>query len=197
MPIPPCLVAVVVGFEFPDLVSLLLCHNPPHLSHDSLCPRLKPVQDVKKRKKKGRGGSDAPARGGGGKKAAVTLGKVTRKDKVTPKQAGFTHVRCAFIDAKGERCGEVKEWDQQAVKDLRPGGDGAWVAVVPTHQPSINGKRVHSAAFEPWKKKIGEAVDDGECLVGTEGVKYLSYKNASTMVTANQTAFQEYLASET
>jgi len=186
----------MIGFEFPDLVSLSLFHNSPYLSHDSLCPRPKLVQDVQQRKKKGKGGGDAHVRSGGGKKAVVTLSMVTKVDRVTPEVAGFTHVRCAFVDAKGERCGEVKKWDRRAVKDLRPGGTSAWVAVVGTHQPIKNGKRVHSAAFEPWKK-IGKAVDDGECLVGKEGVKYLSYKTASTMVAANQTAFQEYLASET
>lgn len=177
-------------------MSLLFCHNPPRLSHDSLCPRPKLIQDVKQRKKKGRGGSAAHARGGRGKKAAVTLSMVTRVDKVTPEQAGFSHVRCAFIDpSTGERCGLVKEWDQKAIKDLRPGGNGAWVAVVGTHQPTKNGKRLHGAAFEPWRK-TGEAVDAGACVAKAEGVKYLSAYTASTMVTGHQTTYLEFLASE-
>lgn len=66
-----------------------------------------------------------------------------------------------------------------------------------THQPTENEKRLHSAAFEPWRK-TGEAVDDGECLIGAEGVKYLSAKNASVdIVSRHQTAYTEFLANET
>lgn len=68
--------------------------------------------------------------------------------------------------------------DVDAEGDLRCGGTGAWIAVVGTHQPCEDGSRVHPASFEPWRR-IGEAVEEGECLVGAEGVTYLSAKTAS------------------
>ena len=72
-------------------------------------------------KEKGRGGNAAHARGGGSKKAAVTLSNVTRVGKVTPEKAGFHHVGCSFIDPiTGARCADINDWDQRAVKDLRP-----------------------------------------------------------------------------
>lgn len=57
--------------------------------------------------------------------------------------------------------------------------------------------RLHSASCAPWRK-TGKAVDDGECLIGAKGVKYLMAKNASVdIVSRHQTAYKEFLASET
>jgi len=117
--------------------------------------------------------------------------------KVTPKQAGFHHVRCAFIDPiTGVRCGEIRSWKGKALKDLRPSGKGEWIAVVGTHQLRENAARSHGLSFAPWRK-TGKAVEDGKCLVGAEGVKYLTEKNASGILSRHQPAYKEFLASET
>lgn len=126
----------------------------------------------------------------------MTLSMVTRVGKVTPEEAGFHHVRCSFVDPITKaRCPVIKEWDEKAIKDLRPGGTGAWITVVGTHQPTKNGGRTHSAAFEPWRA-TEEGVEGGECLVEVEGVKYMSAYTASTAVTGHQPAYLEFLASE-
>lgn len=184
--------AVVFALGFPGLEDKTLCSL-----YSVIIPRASP-RDFRQRKKKGRGGENAHARGGRGKKADVTLAMVTRVEKVTPEQAGFHHVRCTFIDPiTGVRCGEIRLWNKKALKDLRPSGKGEWIAVVGAHQPRKNGVRLHSASFAPWRK-TGKAVDGRHCLIGAKGAKYLADKNASVdIVSRHQTAYKEFLASET
>lgn len=86
---------------------------------------------VERKRKKGRSGPEAHARGTsvGATKRKITLTKALRTGRLTAEEVGFESVRCAFTDDDGVRCGYVVAWNGGGFVDLRASSGGEWRAV--------------------------------------------------------------------